>query len=91
MQVDLELKPIEWSSTQGCTYVNDEWILLYQLNDQNFSAECVFIKCSKLDAKHGLCRDIRYETGEFLTMEEAKQACEAHFRELMLKAFLQVV
>lgn len=93
MNVNLELKKLQWSSTQASLYCDDEWILMYQIHDSTFAAECCLVHLDKLDQKHGLVRDMRYNTSLeiFENFEEAQAACEAHFRELMLKGFLQIV
>jgi len=97
MEVGLELRPIQWTSSQGSIYVDGEWILLYSLNEYQMCASCDLVKCSNLDRKYRLSRDHRYpdcnSEGTFMfdSVEEMKEACEKHFRELMLKGFLQVI
>lgn len=91
MEVNLELKPIQWTDTQGSLYCDKEWILVYSINDINglMDAQCYLVDCPNLTEKHKLVRDMGAGFGTFESIEEAQKACEAHFRELMLKAFLQ--
>lgn len=34
MEVNLEIQPISWGETQGCTHVGEDWILLYEIFSQ---------------------------------------------------------
>lgn len=93
MEVSLELKPIQWSCSQGSLYCEGEWILVYSVTDNynKIDAQCHLVDCPKLMEKYKLVSDVRGGFGNFESIEEAQQVCEAHFRELMLKAFLQPV
>lgn len=97
MKVDLELKPLHWTDNQGSLDCDGEWILVYGLRCldegsgiKSYDAQCYLVdSCPKLMEKHGLIRDVRCGGGSFESIEEVQKACNAHFRELMLKAFLQ--
>jgi len=101
MEVNLELKPIKWSRvgssesyfSQGILFCDKDQILLYTIDgyEQNLKAECHLTSCIELDRKYKLSDRHSFEPDSFKTMEEATKACEAHYRELMLKAFLQPV
>ncbi len=93
MEVNLELKPISWSDTQGSLYCDGDWILLYSIWERGneIDAQCHLVDCPKLRDKYKLVENSDYGFGNFETTEEARKACEDHYRELMLKAFLQPV
>ncbi len=97
MDVKLELRPIEWTGSQGSTGVDDEWILLYSISDgpeynTRYQVLCELVDCPKLAEKYGLKTKHAFSNPEgFETLKGVKCACEAHYRELMLKAFVQAV
>jgi hypothetical protein len=101
MEVNIELKPITWSNTQGSLYCDDDWILMYELyeipyNSGKYNAIFSLLEKSRyrLNEKYKLksFRDeAMYQEACFENKDEAINACNAHYRELMLKAFLQVV
>jgi hypothetical protein len=96
MEVNLELKPIQWGPCQeGYLHCGEDWILLYSVNDTNndqWEATFELTCCTKLSKKHKLkSKHESYTETYFDSREEAVKACEAHYRELMLTAFLQPV
>ncbi len=101
MEVNLELKPIIWSRSgrsesywsQGILFCDKDQILLYIIDgyENQLKAVCNLTSCIELDRKHKISDRHSTGIGNFKTMEEATKACEAHYRELMLKASLQSV
>jgi hypothetical protein len=101
MDVNLEIKPLKWNGSQGSLYYNDIWILVYELFEIPYqsgkhNAVCLLLGGSvcELNEKYKLksSRDqaMNYEAC-FETHEKVVNACNSHYRELMLKVFLQVV
>ena len=96
MNVNLELKPLQWSNSQACLYCNDEWVLVYSFTGDescgNIEATFELANCPKLCDKYRIkSRHTSFFNNTFSTEQELKDACEAHYREFMLKAFLQAI
>jgi len=98
MEVNLELKPIQWSDFQGSLYCEKEWVLLYSISDSyhvgRWEAKSELTDCTELCKKHHIKTKFESFIPDeelFDSREDAIKACEAHHRELMLKAFLQPV
>ena len=71
MEVDVEIRPLQWHGNQGSLYCGQDWILAYKIDDRYtpIQAECCFVDCYNLNLKHGI--NIH---GGFDTVEEAQKA-----------------
>lgn len=91
MDVNLEIRSLKWFDNQAFLRCGADLLLIYEIDNQweKMQANCRIIDCHELNEKHGFTVD--YAKADFDSLEQAQKACNAHFRELMLKVFLQAV